>query len=166
MTLIHPGSRYFRLPAARSLRRCPGHVRSFLPLSLLLVAISIQQSSAQTTGPRSSASPYVLPSIPGAQTISIMTVGDSVNLKPDGVTPYRAVGIMDGFGGFRTNADTFTLLMNHELPVNLNALVGTPVGIVREHLAAGALVSQWSINPDTLQVIEVEDMLQATVPCF
>jgi hypothetical protein len=138
-----------------------------LAVALPFVGVSAGRASAQFTGPSSSASPYVLPSISGVQTISIMTVGDSVNLKPDGVTPYRAVGIMDGLGGFRSGADTFTLLMNHELPVGINgAGLATPTGVVRAHFAAGAFVSQWSIDPDTLQVNQVQDMLQGDGALF
>ncbi len=43
------------------------------------------------TGPSSSQSPYLLRAQPGVVTKSVLTVGDSVNLKPDG-TPYRMVG--------------------------------------------------------------------------
>src|SRR6266498_2893451 len=56
-------------------------------------------SSGAVTGPSSSQSPYVVGSQPGVVTKSILTVGDSVNLKPDG-TPYRMVGIPDGLGGW------------------------------------------------------------------
>ena len=67
------------------------------------------------TGPSSSESPYLLRAQPGVVTVSLFTVGDSVNLKPDGVTPYRAVGIMDGLGAFDNGDGTFTLVMNHEI---------------------------------------------------
>src|ERR1044071_3494216 len=46
----------------------------------------------------------------------IITTGESVNNKPDGVTPYRMVGIPDGLGAFDNGDGTFTLLANHELP--------------------------------------------------
>src|SRR4029453_15779367 len=76
-------------------------------------------------GPSSSTEPYLLPSITGAKTVSILTVGDSV----DG---YRMVGIPDGLGAFRTGHGEFTLLMNHEIA---NA------GIPRAHARNGAFVS-------------------------
>src|SRR5262245_55740551 len=84
------------------------------------------------TGPSSSQSPYLLRSQPGVVTVSLMSVGDSVNLKPDGVTPYRMVGIPDGLGAYDNGDGTFTLLMNHEL---------TPdVGTTRAHGRIGAFV--------------------------
>jgi len=70
-------------------------------------------------GPSSSQSPYILRSQSGVVTQAILTVGDSVNLKPDGVTPYRMVGIPDGLGAFDNGDGTFTLLMNHEIPSGL-----------------------------------------------
>src|SRR5215813_4155594 len=67
-------------------------------------------ASAQTTGPSSSQSPYVLPSIPGVSTTSILTVGDTFG-------GYRMVGIPDGLGAFGPGTDSpFTLMMNHEIP--------------------------------------------------
>jgi hypothetical protein len=50
------------------------------------------------TGPSSSQSPYIVRSLNGVVTKSIMTVGDSVNLKPGTSDPYRMVGIPDGDG--------------------------------------------------------------------
>src|SRR5262245_3581167 len=99
------------------------------------------------------ASPYVLPVNSAVTTQAILTVGDSVNLKPDGVTPYRAVGIMDGMGAFDNGNGTFTLLMNHEIPVNIGAGgVATALGGMRAHGNAGAFVSMWTIDKTTLQV--------------
>jgi hypothetical protein len=68
---------------------------------LATAAIAIADPGEQT-GPSSSQSPYVLRSQPGIVTRSILTVGDSVNTKPDGVTPYRMVGIPDGLGAYLT----------------------------------------------------------------
>ncbi len=120
----------------------------------IVIADGIYISSAQsnvTTGPSSSQSPYVVPSIPGAITKSILTVGDSVNNKPDG-TPYRMVGIPDGLGAFDNGDGTFTVLMNHEL--------GQTSGIVRAHGATGAFVSKWTIRKSDLTVLNGEDLIQ------
>lgn len=103
------------------------------------------------SGPSSSQSPYIFRSQPGVVTKAILTVGDSVNLKPDGVTPYRMVGIPDGLGAFDNGDGTFTLLMNHEIP-------GT--GIPRAHGAQGAFVSRWIIRTDDLTVLHGEDLIQ------
>lgn len=103
------------------------------------------------TGPSSSESPYLIRTQPGVVTMSVLTVGDSVNNKPDGVTPYRMVGIPDGLGAFDNKDGTFTLLMNHELPGN---------GINRAHGTNGAFVSKWIISKDDLTVIHGEDLIQ------
>ena len=95
---------------------------------------------------------------PGVQTISILTVGDTVG-------GYTMVGIPDGLGAFasgylgddddKPGRKPFTLLMNHELRV------GT--GVTRDHGADGAFVSQWSIDPRTLQVKGGEDLIQQVI---
>ncbi len=144
------------LSAGQGFRRYSSLCVAFLSF----VAVLVQTVSGQTTGPSSSASPYLLPTAPGVQTISIMTVGDSVNTKPDGATPYKMVGIPDGLGGYRSNGDTFTLLMNQEISVNTGVSPAVPSGVERAHFAAGAFVSRWTIDPDTLAVIEVQDFLQ------
>lgn len=101
-------------------------------------------------GPSSSQSPYVVPVAPGASVTSILTVGDSVNAKPDG-TPYKMVGIPDGLGAFDNGDGTFTVLMNHEL--------GADKGIVRAHGATGAFVSEWVIRKRDLKVLHGKDLI-------
>jgi hypothetical protein len=96
------------------------------------------------TGPSSSQSPYLLRTQPGVMTVSVLTAGDSVNLKPDGMTPYRMVGIPDGLGAFDNSDGTFTLLANHEL-------TGAE-GITRAHGFRGAFVSKWRIDKETLTI--------------
>lgn len=103
------------------------------------------------TGPSSSQSPYVEPSQPGVVVKSILTVGDSVNDKPDG-SPYRMVGIPDGLGAYDNGNGTFTVLMNHEL-------TGT-AGATRAHGATGAFVSKWTIRKGSLKVLAGEDLIQ------
>ena len=122
-----------------------------LALSLLITVIGVAYANS-IQGPSSSQSPYIVRSVPGVVTKSIFTVGDSVNLKPDGVTPYRMVGIPDGLGAFDNGDGTFTLLMNHEL--------GNTVGIVRDHCAKGAFVSKWIIRTDDLTVLNGQDLIQ------
>jgi Alkaline phosphatase PhoX len=118
---------------------------------LATAAIAIADPGEQT-GPSSSQPPYVLRSQPGIVTRSILTVGDSVNTKPDGVTPYRMVGIPDGLGAYDNGNGTFTVLMNHEL--------GSSQGIVRAHGARGAFVSKWTIEKGSLRVLHGEDLIQ------
>ena len=104
------------------------------------------------TGPSSSASPYLVPSQSNVVMESILTVGDSVNNKPDGVTPYRMVGIPDGLGAFDNGNGTFTVLMNHEL--------GNTAGIAREHGAIGSFVSKWIVNKNDFSVVSGEDLIK------
>jgi hypothetical protein len=100
-------------------------------------------SAPAMIGPSTSTEPYLLPSITGAKTVSILTVGDSVG-------GYRMVGIPDGLGAFRSGHGEFTLLMNHEISAN-------PAGITRAHGSNGAFVSRWAIDADTLKVIRGQD---------
>jgi hypothetical protein len=104
------------------------------------------------TGPSSSQSPYVVPVAPGVFIKSIMSVGESVNNKPDG-TPYRMVGIPDGLGAFNTTGNTFTVLMNHELRPD--------AGVVRAHGATGAFISRLIVGKKNLRVLEASDLIQS-----
>ena len=129
------------------------HMRAFVCLITAALLVSTTASFAKNiSGPSSSASPYVVRSVPGVVTKSILTVGDSVNLKPDGITPYRLVGIPDGLGAFDNGDGTFTVLMNHEL--------GATAGVVRAHGAPGAFVSKWIIRKGSLEVLHGEDLIQ------
>ncbi|MBA2338891.1 MAG: hypothetical protein H0V88_00725, partial [Pyrinomonadaceae bacterium] len=125
-----------------------------LALSAAIIVGGIHISSAQsnvTIGPSSSRSPYVVPTIPGVITESILTVGDSVNNKPDG-TPYRMVRIPDGLGAFDNNDGTFSVLINHEIPEGL--------GAVREHGANTSFVSRWVIRKSDLTVLNGDDLVE------
>ena len=117
------------------------------------VASSAAAAPGTETGPSSSQSPYIVPTEPGVVTKSILTVGDSVNTKPDGVTPYRMVGIPDGLGAFDNGDGTFTVLMNHEL--------SSTAGEIRAHGARGAFVSKWTIRTSDLTVLHGEDLIQS-----
>ncbi len=132
------------------------HLRTHTGLTLLAAAALAAPAAALAapgaeTGPSSSESPYVVRSQPGVVTKSILTVGDSVNLKPDG-TPYRLVGIPDGLGAYDNGDGTFTLLANHEL--------GSTAGVVRAHGSKGSFVSKWTIDKSTLEVEHGEDLIQ------
>ncbi len=109
-------------------------------------------ATGASTGSTSSRAPFLLPTATGATITSLLTVGDSVNTKPDGVAPYRMVGIPDGLGAYDNSDGTFTLLMNHEL--------GTSVGGVRAHGSKGAFVSKWVISKTTMAVQSGADLIQ------
>ena len=139
----------------------PGTRRSFLKgalaTPLLLVgpaALAHAKSRPEGTdvGPSTTSQPYLVPSITGAKTVSILTVGDSVQ-------GYRMVGIPDGLGAFISGHNQFTLLMNHEITT------GAP-GIVRAHGSSGAFVSRWTINTETLKVVKGQDHTPAADKVF
>jgi hypothetical protein len=118
----------------------------------LAAALPAVACANNITGPSSSQSPYVVRSQPGVDTVSLLTVGDAVNYKADGVTPYRMVGIPDGLGAFDNGDGTFTILMNQEL--------GDTQGIVREHGFRGAFISKWTVGKENLEVLHGEDLIQ------
>ncbi len=100
---------------------------------------------AQTVGPSTSTTPYVLPNAalpPGSvETVSLLTVGDSVG-------GYRLVGIPDGIGVW-SEEGTINLLVNHEL--------GAADGVTRSHGATGAFVSRWAVDPVSRAVLSGRD---------
>ncbi len=78
-----------------------------LPLALLPLFPIGAAVALEVQGPSSSQTPYLVASAPGVIVKSILTVGDSVNLKPDGVTPYLMIGIPDGLGAFKNRGGPF-----------------------------------------------------------
>lgn len=108
--------------------------------------------SDTATGLSSSQSPYIVGTDASISTVSLLTVGDQVGFKSDGVTPWKMVGIPDGLGAFDNGDGTFTLLMNHE--------IGNTQGVVRDHGFAGSFISKLVIDKTTLQVIEGGDLIQ------
>jgi hypothetical protein len=123
----------------------------WLGLAALSAAV-VPAGAADVKGPSSSQTPYLVGLNPNVSVTSLITVGDAVNTKPDGISPYRMVGIPDGLGAYDNNDGTFTVLMNHELAPN--------VGVVRAHGARGAFVSKWIINKNDLSVVHGEDLIQ------
>lgn len=133
--------------------------------SLTALAVTVAASAQSViTGPSSSATPYVRAHNGYPVDIhSIITVGDFVNLKPDGVSPYYFCGIPDGMGAYSNNDGTMTVLITHEYATTNGG------GIARAHHPAGfsngAFTSQWKINTtpgaDFLKVISGEDMMNS-----
>jgi len=122
-------------------------------LVILSVFCKTEVFANEIQGPSSSQSPYVVRAGKGTGVVtkSILTVGDSVNLKPDS-SPYFLVGIPDGLGAFDNGDGTFTLLANHELNIG--------EGVIRAHGATGAFVSKWIIRKSDLTVLHGEDLIQ------
>lgn len=116
------------------------HLQKWGMLAVVTVANSAQ---GQITGPSTTSTPYLLPTLPGYETISVLTV-DNTGATPDDLVPkfgggnYGMSGIPDGAGAFDNGDGTFTLLVNHELDNTL--------GVVRDHGAVGAFVSKWIVN--------------------
>jgi hypothetical protein len=108
--------------------------------------------SSTETGNSSSQSPYLVPTNTTISFQSLLTTGDQVGFKSDGVTPWKMAGIADGLGAFDNGDGTFTVLMNHEL--------GATAGEVREHGFKGAFVSKLVIDKATLEVLEGSDLIQ------
>jgi len=144
-----------------------------LTRTLVVIAGAASSVFAQSQGPSTLQTPYMLPSDPASGTVfySVASNGNGV-LTPDetftrlnGAAPYRLVGIPDGLGVIRTPQDikngTLTLTCNHEL--------GNTTGIIRDHGNRGSFVSTWTINitpgPNFLRVIGAQDMIQ-TVKLF
>src|SRR5262245_64308313 len=127
-------------------------VRIRLILAALGGVVLSSPSAAQNIGPSTTTEPYVLPSIPGVSTISILTTGDSVG-------GYRMVGVPDGTGAWVEDGNegrdrgirAFNFVSNHE--------IGRTLGAVRAHGSQGAFVSRWVIERDTLQVLSGRDHL-------
>ena len=128
-----------------SSRRAPlARASACAALAGVLVAAPVAAADPVSTGPSSSASPYVVPLAPGVMTRSILTVGDAV----DG---YRLVGIPDGMGALEDGGQ-FRLFVNHELRPDR--------GIGRAHGGTGgAFVSEWEIKANTLRVASGQDLI-------
>src|ERR1041384_2275471 len=114
-----------------------------LLLDRVTLAYTLQANPTITDVPA-----YVLPSAPGVEIASILTVGDAAE------NGYRMVGIPDGLGAIG-NGRTFSLFMNHELTASAGS---SGPGIVRAHGNAGAFVSKWTIDRKTLRVLVGEDL--------
>lgn len=129
------------------------HILALLALLTVFVGVTIAEAAVSLNA-STTAFPYLVPMQRKMRIRPILTVGDSVNLKPDG-TPYRMAGIPDGLGAFDNGDGTFTVLMNHELGAN--------VGAVRAHGAKGAFVSKWIVRKSDLTVLHGEDLIQNVV---
>lgn len=126
-------------------------------LALAVSLVLARAACAQITGPSTLSTPYLLPVLPGYETISVLTV-DNTGAIADDLVPkvgggtFGMNGIPDGLGAFDNGDGTFTLLMNHEL--------GNTAGVIRDHGAKGAYVSKFVINKSTLAVVSGEDLMK------
>jgi hypothetical protein len=120
---------------------------------LLVAATTLATVSASAHAQIKSAStavnPYVLPSLPGWSTVSLLTVNDPTSIAATG--GYKMVGIPDGLGAYDNANGTFTVLMNHE--------IGAASGVTRAHGQRGAFVSEWVVEKSTLKVLTGADLI-------
>lgn len=115
--------------------------------NVLFCAGLIGQAFAQPlmTGPSTTTTPYLWPTVANASVMSVITVGDVIGT-------YTFCGIPDGMGIVDNGGTTFTLVMNHEFVSN--------AGAVRAHGQSGAFVSKLVLNKSNLQVLSASDLIQ------
>ncbi len=114
----------------------------FLLLGAIVGILASVPATAQKIGPSTTTEPYVLPTLAGVETVSILTAGDSVGT-------YRMVGVPDGSGAFEESTTTFNLVVNHELDKS--------TGVPRAHGSKGAFVSRWLVEGATGKVLSGRD---------
>ena len=102
-------------------------------------------------GPSTTVLPFMEPLSPGFTVQALFAAGDTVNTKPDGVTPYRFAGIPDGLGAFDNGDGTFTVLVNHE--------ISAQSGLPRRHGVDGAFVTRLILSKSTLAVLNASDLI-------
>lgn len=108
------------------------------------LAASLSAQSLQT-GPSTTNTPYMWPSVPGGTAVSILTVGEYIN-------GYPMCGLGDGMGALDNGGSTFTVYLNHEM--------GSTSGTLHAHGSVGGFVSQWVINKSNFQVQSGADLIQ------
>ncbi len=113
---------------------------------------TVQPTVKVLVAPSTTQTPYLTATNDAVWFTSILSVGDQVGTKSDGVTPYKMVGIPDGLGAYDNGDGTITVLMNHEL--------GATAGVVREHGSTGSFVSKLIIDKTTLEVKSADDLAQ------
>src|SRR6478752_6607855 len=140
-------------PSAPSRRR--PHSMAAAGVALLLVAAigaPVNAASPTAKGPSTTTNPYVLPIADGVHITSLLTVGDGAASNG-----YRMVGIPDGLGLIRQGAN-LVLYANQEIG-DSGSPNFAPLGIARRHGQAGAFVSRWVIDPQTLRFKEGSDWI-------
>ncbi len=91
---------------------------------------------------------WVKPVKQGWQVKPLLNVGDRI-----GPTGYRMVGVPDGLGVMDNGNGTLAVFMNHELASNIN------MGKVRAHSARGGFVSHWTLDINTLKIVDGKDLV-------
>jgi hypothetical protein len=155
--MINPPSEVFSEERDATMKVSPGarvlllRVGAGVAGSLLSgVGLAGPLDNATNQGPSSSQTPYLVPLTNMARSAAILTTGDAVP-RDGGSGTYRMVGIPDGLGAFDNGNGTITVLMNHELPAG--------EGIPRAYGGTGAFVSRWTIDKNSLAVLNGRDLV-------
>lgn len=106
-------------------------------MSLINIAFADEGQSSQA---------WVKPVKQGWQVTLLLNVGDSV-----GNRGYRMVGVPDGLGAMDNGYGTLSVFMNHELAADM--------GKSRAHAGRGAFVSHWTLDINTLKVVNGRDLI-------
>lgn len=114
-----------------------------LLLGMLTAGTALAQTSV--TGPSSSQTPWLNPTVANSTITSIFTATQSVG-------NYTAAGLMDGAGAWDNGNGTFSMLIAHEM--------NNASGSTHAHGSIGAFVSKWVINKSTLAVVSGTDLIQ------
>ena len=114
-----------------------------VPLAVSLAALAAGPSAfgqATATGPSTSQTPYLVPTVAGVRTVSILSAGDSVG-------GYQFAGTPDGIGLLNNGDGTFDAIVGHEF----NTAEGGPRGFGN---ANGSYLDRLTItaNPANLAV--------------
>jgi Bacterial protein of unknown function (DUF839) len=131
-------------------------IRTKLALGAVLgLAVAASALAATGTGPSTTTDPYVEPVADGVDVTSLLAVETATD-NGAATNGYQMVGIPDGLGAtFGPIGNDFRLFMNHELNAGS--------GVARKHGVTGAFVSDWTIDADTLEVEQGEDLIDPGV---
>ena len=110
---------------------------------LFYFLVTSTSSIAQEVKPAKS---WINPVKEGWTVTPLLNVGDKA-----GKSGYRMAGVPDGLGVMPNADGTLAIFMNHELAADM--------GKLRAHAAHGAFVSHWSLDIETLKVLDGSDLI-------
>ena len=119
--------------------------KNFTTLICAFGLMGLGHAQTLQTGPSTTNTPYMWPSVAGGTAVSVLTVGDQIG-------GYPLAGLGDGMGVLDNGGSTFTVYLNHEM--------GSTSGTVHAHGSAGGFVSKWVINKSNFQAVSGADLIQ------
>lgn len=117
--------------------------RSICFVSLCVLGLSTHSFADQGNSNQA----WVKPVKKGWQVTSLLNVGDRV-----GDRGYRMAGVPDGLGAMDNGNGMLSVFMNHEL--------ASDMGKLRSHAGRGAFVSHWTLDINTLKVVNGRDLIR------